>query len=172
MLIYIPFYIFLATYYWLFSATKSNENVVALRLSIAEISSLRTHVEASKERYNQALVGKEDTEERRRLMKELHDIQNELKELEAEEAKYAENDPELILNLEKNIDECISHANRWTDNIYTLVGFYRNRGNDMSTEQFLKHFQLPGDLEDIPPRVPKATSANRGRLPMIRKQPG
>lgn len=46
---------------------------------------------------------------------------------------------------------CREAANRWGDNIHQLVRFYRGRMAEFNYSQFMKHFELDEDVEDIPP---------------------
>jgi len=92
--------------------------------------------------------GREDTEERATKMARLEELQNKNSELKTELKKYIEFDPELIEDMEQDIQEARDAANRWTDNILTLRKWC-SESFGIDETAFNANFAVPEELEYV-----------------------
>ena len=58
-------------------------------------------------------------------------------------------DPELAAKIVKTSATAKQAANRWTDNVFVVMGFFKNKMSDFDQAGFLKHFGLPDDFDEL-----------------------
>ncbi|XP_020343075.1 meiotic nuclear division protein 1 homolog isoform X2 [Oncorhynchus kisutch] len=93
-------------------------------------------------------VGREETEERATLLKELQALREKRSHLKAKLEKYRECDPEVIEEMRKSNVTAKEAVSRWTDNVFAIKSWAkRNFGFDDG--RIDKAFGIPEDLDYI-----------------------
>uniref|UniRef100_G3PX58 Meiotic nuclear division protein 1 homolog n=1 Tax=Gasterosteus aculeatus aculeatus TaxID=481459 RepID=G3PX58_GASAC len=103
-----------SNYYWAFPSKALNtckHKLEELQTQISEAKQRKVSVQKAVEK---ATVGREDTEERGALLKELQALKEERTRLQAELEKYRECDPEVIEDMRKSNVVAKEAVSRWT----------------------------------------------------------
>lgn len=135
-----------SVYFWIFPG----ENVTKIEQRISE--TLKNIVEAEfklkklKDACEKEKIGKEDTEERQILLRELEELKAKENQLNKQIAKFSDADPEVIAKLGEKVQKYKEVTNTWTDNIFAIQGWCKNKF-DISVECLNKHFNIPDDLD-------------------------
>ncbi|XP_060811761.1 meiotic nuclear division protein 1 homolog [Bombus pascuorum] len=135
-----------SVYFWIFPG----ENVTKMEQKISE--TLRNIVEAEfklkklKDACEKEKIGKEDTEERQILLRELEELKAKESQLNKQIAKFSDADPEVIAKLGEKVQKYKEVTNTWTDNIFAIQGWCKNKF-DISVECLNKQFNIPDDLD-------------------------
>eukprot|EP01135_Chromosphaera_perkinsii_P011366 Nk52_evm11s2391 gene=Nk52_evmTU11s2391 len=66
--------------------------------------------------------------------------------MEAEYQQFKESDPDIIDGQKKKIKLAAQSANRWTDNIYNVKTWCRDKFN-IASEDIDKNFDIPEDID-------------------------
>lgn len=106
-----------------------------------------TELQAKKKTLQETRV---ESAERTKALADLAEQKRRQTALDEQLKKYAANDPAKLKRLEQGVATCRDAANRWTDNIFVVMGYYRKRGMEVKTGEMLKHFGLPEDMDEIP----------------------
>ncbi|XP_043260828.1 meiotic nuclear division protein 1 homolog [Colletes gigas] len=135
-----------SVYFWTFPG----ENITAIEQRISEASKKIVEAEFKLEKLKQACakekIGKEDTEERQLLLQELEELKSKEDQLKKQIAKFSNADPEVIAKLEEKAQEYKDAANVWTDNIFAIQSWCKNKF-DISEQTLNKQFNIPNDLD-------------------------
>lgn len=137
-----------ANYFWAFPGEK----ITTLKQKCAELvnSNIGLKLELEKIQFeiktNQ--VGKEDTEERKKILEELETLQEKESKIKELMVQFNDNDPEVIAKISKRAEEYKAAANVWTDNIYAIQSWCKNKF-DISEETLNKQFRIPEDLDYV-----------------------
>lgn len=100
------------------------------------------------EKMNKLREGREKSERRERLIKELEELTGEQAKADADLKKHEDSDPEVLVKLEKEKKIFAEAANRWTDNIFALQSWCKNKFG-IETEQLNKNFGIPEELDYV-----------------------
>ena len=111
-----------------------------------EVKEKEEKLEKLKDTREEEKVGREDTEERRQLLTTIAEKQNKLDEMRKELQKHAEFDPDLYDSLAESTKVAQNAVTRWTDNIFQLESWIRNKFN-MERKDFYQRFQIPEDID-------------------------
>ncbi|XP_062902323.1 meiotic nuclear division protein 1 homolog isoform X1 [Mobula hypostoma] len=95
-----------------------------------------------------AKVGRQNTENREALSKELEELQRERNQLKAELEKYKECDPEVVEETRQLNKIAKVAANRWTDNIFTIKSWAKKKFG-FQQNQIDKTFGIPEDFDYV-----------------------
>ncbi|KAK9480550.1 meiotic nuclear division protein 1 [Lipomyces japonicus] len=87
------------------------------------------------------------SDEREHLVSEVHLQKAELERIQKSISKFSDYDPELIELQKQAIVIAKEAINRWTDNIYTVIGYFREQGVDVKL--IYQEFNIPEDLDSI-----------------------
>ncbi|PIA13135.1 meiotic nuclear division protein 1 [Coemansia reversa NRRL 1564] len=96
----------------------------------------------------EALLGREQTDERANLLEELSETETSFKEQQVELQNFKECDPVLMNQKREEAQTARDAANRWTDNIFIMQSWVRDKFN-MDMDQFNKHFEIPSDFDNV-----------------------
>ena len=137
-----------STYYWALpsEALKKREAQIAKATQdLLEETARNSEMKQCLEAFSPS---QDDDEKRQELVRDLSEwrAQKEvcLKELSA----CKENNPELYVQMEKDIDMCREACNRWVDNIQALKYWLKNKFKvDESTIN--KQFEIPNDIDYV-----------------------
>ncbi|XP_059820777.1 meiotic nuclear division protein 1 homolog isoform X3 [Hypanus sabinus] len=95
-----------------------------------------------------AKVGRQNTENREALSKELEELQQERNQLKVELEKYKECDPEVVEEIRQLNKIAKVAANRWTDNIFTIKSWAKKKFG-FQQNQIDKTFGIPEDFDYV-----------------------
>ncbi|XP_054004581.1 meiotic nuclear division protein 1 homolog [Hylaeus anthracinus] len=135
-----------SVYFWTFPG----ENITAIEHRISEASKKIVEAEFKLQKLKEACekekIGKEDTQERQLLLQELEELKAKKEQLKEQIAKFSDADPEAIAELEKKAQEYKDATNAWTDNIFAIQSWCKNKF-DISEQSLNKQFNIPNDLD-------------------------
>ncbi|CAM8889601.1 unnamed protein product [Rhodiola kirilowii] len=152
-----------SVYFWSLPSCAGNQ----LRSVYRKLDS---DLQASKKRYAEAIdqcnslkKGREDSDEREEAIAELKAIELKYNQFKEEMGQYADNDPATFEAMKKAIEVCISSANRWTDNIFTLRQWCSNNFPEAKEqlEHLYRELGITDDFDylELPPAAPEAHAA-------------
>ncbi|KOX69898.1 Meiotic nuclear division protein 1 like protein [Melipona quadrifasciata] len=125
-----------SVYFWTFPG----ENITAVEQRISEASKKIVEAEFKLQKLKEACekekIGKEDTEERQILLRELEELKAKEDQLKQQIAKFSDADPEKYKEA----------TNIWTDNIFAIQSWCKNKF-DISEGCLNKQFNIPDDLD-------------------------
>ncbi|KAK3507748.1 hypothetical protein QTP70_035009 [Hemibagrus guttatus] len=93
-----------------------------------------------------AKEGRQDTEERAALHKELKSLREQRDALRAELEKYKECDPEVVEEMRKENVTAKEAVSRWTDNVFAIKSWAKRKFS-MDDNQLDKAFEIPEDFD-------------------------
>jgi hypothetical protein len=134
-------------FYWLFPSQAYEMKKRKITQLETEISTLTNKKTKFEQEILESSVGKDDTEERRSLLKESHQLSSVLRDLDEKLGVYKSKDPELIKKKEIDIKVCKDNANTWTDNIFTLKKVFKDMG--VSEHDINGQFELKEELDYV-----------------------
>jgi len=82
-------------------------------------------------------------------LKRLHQLKSQCAELEREVEKFADFDPDRLKQLEQGVEVCKAAANRWTDNLQSLIGGIKEMKTELTEEVICEQFGLPKNLDYV-----------------------
>jgi hypothetical protein len=136
-------------FFWAFpsKATRTRQN--KLEKVQGELVQLQANAKDAESRKRKALEGREDTEERRAKLAKLEKLRAEVSEADSKLKQYSSNDPAVVEEMKRSVDVAIAAANRWTDNVFTLISLFKQGNPELTDDKILKGFELPTDLDQI-----------------------
>lgn len=93
-------------------------------------------------------IGREESDEREQVLKQMHELEDKIKEVDVELSRFAEFDPEEIEKVKEKTKTCMESANRWIDNIFNLQS-WANKTFSMEKKDFAAQFEIPEDLDYV-----------------------
>ncbi|MCI4394859.1 hypothetical protein PGIGA_G00173600 [Pangasianodon gigas] len=93
-----------------------------------------------------AKEGREDTEERATLHKELMSLREQKETLRAELEKYKECDPEVVEEMRKENVTAKEAVSRWTDNVFAIK-LWAKRKFSLDDNRLDKAFEIPENFD-------------------------
>lgn len=99
--------------------------------------------------------GREESEERTLHLTSINKKRELIQKLDEELQKYSDSDPDLLKSLLEHTKTARDATNRWTDNIFEVESWVRNKFN-MERKDIYRQFQIPEDLDYIEePKQPR-----------------
>ncbi|GIQ90483.1 meiotic nuclear division protein 1, partial [Kipferlia bialata] len=98
----------------------------------------------------EASVGREDTEERRMLIKQKRDVSSDLSLLQSQLGALQKFNPETIAQKKKAMTAAYDAVNRWTDNTFQLRKYLINTMY-MDKKQVNQMLQMEADFDNVEP---------------------
>lgn len=138
-----------SVYFWAFpsKATANRKRKLSDQQEmISEISKKQKEVVSN---INLASVGREDTEGRIICLKKLNTLKETKNGLESSLQRYRDCDPEVLVEMQKEIELSKNATNRWTDNIYALHSWIGKKFPAISINDLNKQFGIPEDLDYV-----------------------
>eukprot|EP01116_Phalansterium_solitarium_P018535 TRINITY_DN4937_c0_g1_i1.p1 TRINITY_DN4937_c0_g1~~TRINITY_DN4937_c0_g1_i1.p1 ORF type:complete len:208 (+),score=60.68 TRINITY_DN4937_c0_g1_i1:578-1201(+) len=135
-------------YFWLFPSDEMNLRNVKqgqLEQELATFKRRRTELDSE---HKQAMLGREDSEERQAKLARLASLEADNAQLKAQLQALAESNPETIKAMQHDAKVALEAANRWTDNIFSLKSWIMNQ-SAISSENFDAHFGLPANFDYV-----------------------
>ncbi|KAJ1882848.1 Meiotic nuclear division protein 1 [Coemansia sp. RSA 486] len=137
-----------SNYFWSFPSESALKRKTRLQDLQKEVLALETKQTELEQNIEQAMLGREQTEERKSLVEELTEVEQLWNGQQEELRQFRECDPELMAQRKKQAVVAKDAANRWTDNIFIIQGWVRDKFN-MDPNDFNKHFGIPADFDNL-----------------------
>lgn len=139
-------------YFWSFPSKTITARQNRIDLFKSQVTANKKTLEDMKERKRKNMIGREQTDDRVKKLARLEELRATKRDLTEKLNKYASTDPERIKQLESGIEVCKVAANRWTENVMTLMSYFKQNGfcGEATDEQILANFNLPPDLDTLP----------------------
>lgn len=118
-----------SNYYWLLASQAEALRMKRKNEVLATLEKIANHREQLAKDIAHESVGREDTEERTQSLERLAQEKARAEAVDKKLQHYADNDPEVIQAKSDKASEAIQCANRWTDNIFTIKGYMKNKFN-------------------------------------------
>eukprot|EP01107_Rhizomastix_libera_P006515 TRINITY_DN20662_c0_g1_i1.p1 TRINITY_DN20662_c0_g1~~TRINITY_DN20662_c0_g1_i1.p1 ORF type:complete len:206 (-),score=61.21 TRINITY_DN20662_c0_g1_i1:49-666(-) len=137
-----------SNYFWAFPSQEvvlKTNRIESLEKELETQKRKRAEMESQVEELQK---GREESDERTKKMTRLEELRKQNSSLKDEIALYAENDPELITALCDDSKEATTHANRWTDNIFTMRS-YAEQNCNFPQADFNMQFNIPDELDYV-----------------------
>ncbi|XP_053316426.1 meiotic nuclear division protein 1 homolog [Spea bombifrons] len=137
-----------SNYYWAFPSKALHgrkRKLETLQAQLEESNQKKKHLEQSVEK---AKVGRQDTEERSKLAKELASLRQQREQLRVQLDKYKECDPEVVEEIRQANKVAKEAVNRWTDNIFSVKSWAKKKFG-FEDSKIDKTFGIPEDFDYI-----------------------
>ncbi|MGH0145552.1 UNVERIFIED_CONTAM: hypothetical protein FKN15_022859 [Acipenser sinensis] len=137
-----------SNYFWAFPSKALH----ARKCKLEELE--KQHAEGSlrktvlQQGIEKAKVGRQDTEDRAALLKELQVLREQRNQLRAEVDKYRECDPEVVEEIRQSNKIAKDAVNRWTDNVFAIRGWAKRKFG-FEESRIDKTFGIPEDFDYI-----------------------
>lgn len=135
-----------SNYYWAFPSKALHARKHKLEELQKQKSEAKQRKESLEKSVEKAKVGRQDTNERSSLLKELKALREERAQLQAELEKYRECDPEVIEAMRKSNAVAKDAVSRWTDNIFSIKSWTKKKFA-FDDSRINKAFGIPDDFD-------------------------
>ncbi|XP_048855712.1 meiotic nuclear division protein 1 homolog [Brienomyrus brachyistius] len=135
-----------SNYYWAFPSKavhSRKRRLEELEKQVSEGAQRKIVLEHAIEK---AKVGRQDTEERARLTRELHSLRERRGRLHAELETYRECDPEVVQEIRRNNVTAKEAVSRWTDNVFAIKSWAKRKFG-FEDGRLDKAFGIPEDFD-------------------------
>lgn len=136
-----------SVYFWAFPSK-------ALTQRRAKLSALTDKLELATEKDNEleeilrsASNGREESDERSKILEELVSFEAEKQVLEAKIKKYEGCDPDFLQKMKKETTQAKESVNRWTDNIFATQSWIQKKFPSININDMNKQFEIPHELD-------------------------
>ncbi|XP_036620889.1 meiotic nuclear division protein 1 homolog [Trichosurus vulpecula] len=137
-----------SNYFWAFPSKALHARKRKLETLSTQFSEGNQKKENLQQSIKRAKIGREDTEERASLLKEIASLQQQKEQLKAELEKYKECDPEVVEEIRQANKVAKDAANRWTDNIFAIKSWAKRKFG-FEESKIDKNFGIPEDFDYI-----------------------
>ncbi|KAK3923813.1 Meiotic nuclear division protein 1-like protein, partial [Frankliniella fusca] len=135
-----------SVFFWAFPSKERNAKRKKLDDLKCRLAEENTTLKSIREKIISAKVGREDTEKRMKILQNRQIMLADEEKLTLELQKYKESDPETLERKKKEIKIAKEAANQWTDNIFSIKTWCRNKYN-VEESVLDKDFRIPSDLD-------------------------
>ncbi|KAG8453989.1 hypothetical protein GDO86_000565 [Hymenochirus boettgeri] len=137
-----------SNYFWAFPSKALHTRKRKLETLEIQLAEATQKEESLQKCVDEAKIGRQDTEERSKLAKELATLRQEREQLCTELEKYKECDPDVIEEIRQSNKVAKDAVNRWTDNIFAVKSWAKKKfGFEQS--KIDKTFGIPEDFDYI-----------------------
>lgn len=133
-------------YFWAFPSKAANNRKRRLNELNNKVDEARKKAKKLEEQVAGAQSGREDSDERNEILKELAENKIILKDLKSKIEKFKDCDPEVLEQVRKQTVTYKEAANRWTDNIFAIKSWCKNKFY-IEESTLNKQFEIPEDLD-------------------------
>ncbi|XP_072477392.1 meiotic nuclear division protein 1 homolog isoform X1 [Notamacropus eugenii] len=137
-----------SNYFWSFPSKALHARKRKLETLSTQFSEGNQKKENLQQSIKRAKTGREDTEERASLSKELASLRQQKEQLKTELEKYKECDPEVVEEIRQANKVAKDAANRWTDNIFAIKSWAKKKFG-FEESKIDKNFGIPEDFDYI-----------------------
>ena len=138
----------ISTYYWAFKSKLSAHKKLKLEKLTGEIYELEHQEKLLKSHLKSTKIGREENEEKVMILKELEDKSQETSSFQKELEELKDSDPSTWGAKEEETKLAMSGANRWTDNIFSVLSWCKTKFN-MDEKSLNNAFGIPEDLDYV-----------------------
>ncbi|KAE8745592.1 hypothetical protein FOCC_FOCC007703 [Frankliniella occidentalis] len=135
-----------SVFFWAFPSKERNAKKKTLDDLKSRLAEENAKLKTAREKIISAKVGREDTDKRMKLLQNRQNLLADEEKLTLELQKYKESDPETLERKKQEIKVAKEAANQWTDNIFTIKTWCKDRCN-VEESQIEKSFNIPADLD-------------------------
>ena len=138
----------IANYYWSFpsQATATKQRIV--KQLDGSISTKKRKLESAKEEVKMLSVGREKTENYKKLLSEYQNVCSEIQNIDKELLVLRKNDPKVLDEIKANIDVAKAGINRWTDNTFQLQSMLKKK-HGMASKDVSKALKINDDYDYV-----------------------
>ncbi|XP_074085208.1 meiotic nuclear division protein 1 homolog [Macrotis lagotis] len=137
-----------SNYFWAFPSKALHSRKRKLETLSTQFSEGNQKKENLEQSIKKAKIGRQDTEERASLSKELTSLRQQKEQLKTELEKYKECDPEVVEEIRQANKVAKDAANRWTDNIFAIKSWAKRKFG-FEESKIDKNFGIPEDFDYI-----------------------
>ncbi|XP_072163372.1 meiotic nuclear division protein 1 homolog [Diadema setosum] len=137
-----------SNYFWAFPSKASQvrkRKIQDLTSQLEESEKKRKMLEKTAAK---ATVGKEESDDRTKLLATLSEKESENSRLDAELARYRECDPEVLEEVKQQTLVAKDASNRWTDNVFSIKSWCKKKFS-LEEKVIDKQFGIPEDFDYI-----------------------
>jgi len=138
-----------SVYFWAFPSKASANRKRKLDTLQERNAEMEKKLKLAATEMKAAEEGREESDERSRLLARLNEAETKNKELKKMLLQYSDNDPAVLQQMEVERTMALEATNRWTDNIFSLQDWIKKKFPNISQEMFNKQFGIPEDLDYI-----------------------
>ncbi|XP_041641419.1 meiotic nuclear division protein 1 homolog isoform X2 [Cheilinus undulatus] len=135
-----------SNYYWAFPSKALHARKHKLEELNKQVSEAKQRKASLQKAVEKAKLGREDTNERSSLMKELTALREDKTQLQAELEKYRECDPEVVEEMRKSNVIAKEAVSRWTDNVFAIKSWTKKKFA-FDDSRINKAFGIPEDFD-------------------------
>lgn len=135
-----------SNYYWAFPSKALHARRHKLEDLQKQNSQAKQRKVSLQKSVEKAKLGREDTEERSSLLKQLQALREEKTQLEAGLEKYRECDPEVVEETRKSNAVAKEAVSRWTDNVFAIKSWTKKKFS-FDDSRINKAFGIPEDFD-------------------------
>ncbi|CAH8523767.1 unnamed protein product [Schistosoma turkestanicum] len=137
-----------SVYFWAFPSKAAQKLKCNIEKLTADIQSTRNQICKTTKTLDEALLKREDTEERNRVINELTEQKRLLESLSLELQNLKKYDPDRLLELKEQELVALDSVNRWTDNIFVIKSWLNNKFS-LDEATFCRQFEIPENFDYI-----------------------
>ncbi|XP_078067482.1 meiotic nuclear division protein 1 homolog [Mustelus asterias] len=137
-----------SNYFWAFPSKALHVRKRKLEQLESQLIEGTERKQSLQQRVEKAKVGRQNTDERAAMLKELEGLRQQRNQLKVELEKYQECDPEVIEQIRQNNKIAKDAANRWTDNVFAIKS-WANKKFGFERNKIDKAFGIPEDFDYI-----------------------
>ncbi|CAL8330819.1 unnamed protein product [Lota lota] len=135
-----------SNYYWAFPSKALHARKRKLQDLEKQHGEAKQRKALVQQAVDKAKVGRQETNERESLLKEIKVLKEEKAQLQAELEKYRECDPEVIEEIRKSNNTAKQAVDRWTDNIFSIKSWAKRKFS-FDDSRIDKAFGIPEDFD-------------------------
>ncbi|KFM62734.1 Meiotic nuclear division protein 1-like protein, partial [Stegodyphus mimosarum] len=135
-----------SVYFWAFPSKAYNNRKRRIDELQNQVDEARKKLKKLDKQVAESQCGREDSEERTKVLKDLAESTELVKRLKIQIEKYKDCDPDVLKEVRKQIDIAKEAANRWTDNIFSIRSWCKNKFF-FEESVINKQFGIPEDLD-------------------------
>eukprot|EP00298_Acanthocystis_sp_HF-20_P026561 c4341_g1_i1.p1 GENE.c4341_g1_i1~~c4341_g1_i1.p1 ORF type:complete len:215 (+),score=98.42 c4341_g1_i1:30-647(+) len=117
------------TVYWSFPSQAGQQKKMKIEQLQTTKDGLVQKIKQTEQQVKAERVGKDDSEERAQVLQELKKLEEEKAKIKSQLVQYAANDPDTLIEIEKETELALEAANRWIENIWTLKKYCAEKFN-------------------------------------------
>ena len=139
----------ISNYFWAYPSKGFQVRQEKIKELEAELELIRSNTALVEKNIVEKSIGREKTEEHDQQLEKLNQFKSKHKILEEEYQQFKDSDPEIIEEQRKKIKFASQSANRWTDNIFNVRSWCRDKFN-IDCKEIDKNFDIPEDFDYVP----------------------
>ncbi|KAL5962158.1 hypothetical protein TSMEX_010114 [Taenia solium] len=137
-----------SVYFWAFPSKAGQNRRKKIECLESEISDLESRFRDLEKTLAEARLGKEETSERAEALSTLDSNQLLLEKLEGSFTHLRRYHPSRVRELGSQTKSAIECANRWTDNVFQITGWLKNKFG-VDDAALAKQFRIPDNFDYI-----------------------